>query len=363
MARVTIVGGGYGGITIARALDDVAEVALIEQKDTFVNHAAALRATVDRGWAEKIFIPYDHLLSRGRVVHGTALAVKGTTVTVSGVGPIEADYLVLATGTAYPFPAKHLESSSVIAKARIKRAHANLEHSSRVLIVGGGAVGVELAGEITSTFSQIDVTILEAGDDILARGDVKPELREAIRFQLEERGVHILTGDELAYLPPVDVGVLSPFHVSTKGGQRLDADMWFRTYGSAAATGYLGTDYDEIRHYDGTIRVDEQLRVLDHPGVWAIGDITDVRESKRADAARAHAAVVADNIRSLIAGEEPTATYTPGKEWMVLPLGPDGGASQLLRDGVRVVVGPEETSRIKGEDLFLGAISSALGVE
>ena len=40
-----------------------------------------------------------------------------------------------------------------------------------------------------------------------------------------------------------------------------------------------------------------------------------------------------------------------------------GGASQILRDGVRVVVGPEETSKIKGEDLFLGFIRQELGVE
>ena len=65
--------------------------------------------------------------------------MRGTTVEVSGHGQIEADYLVLATGTAYPFPAKHMESSSVIAKARIERVHSNLEHSSRVLIVGAGA--------------------------------------------------------------------------------------------------------------------------------------------------------------------------------------------------------------------------------
>ena len=45
MTRVTIIGGGYGGIAVAKALDDACEVALVEQKDTFVNHAAALRAT------------------------------------------------------------------------------------------------------------------------------------------------------------------------------------------------------------------------------------------------------------------------------------------------------------------------------
>jgi len=79
MVRVTIVGGGYGGITAAKALDECAEVTLIEQKDTFVNHAAALRATVDPDWAQKIFLPYDHLLKNGRVVHATAMSVDGTT--------------------------------------------------------------------------------------------------------------------------------------------------------------------------------------------------------------------------------------------------------------------------------------------
>ncbi|MCR2051857.1 FAD-dependent oxidoreductase [Actinomyces bowdenii] len=362
MARVTIVGGGYGGITVAKALDDVAQVTLVEQKDTFVNHAAALRAAVDSQWADKIFIPYDKLLTNGRVVHGTALAVHGTTVEVSGHGPIEADYLVLATGTNYPFPAKHLESSAVIAKARIERMRANLAQSGRLLIVGAGAVGIELAGEITSAFPDIAVTLLENADRIIPEGDYKEEMRQAIGSQLQERGVEIITGDKLAYLPPVDVGVLAPFRVDTKSGRRIEADMWFRAYGSAAATGYLGTDYEEIRHYNGTIRVDDQLRVMDHPGVWAIGDITDVRESKRADAARAHAQVVARNIADLIAGKQPTATYRPGPEMVVLPLGPGGGAAQVMRDGVRVVIGPEETSRIKGEDLFLGFVREELGV-
>ena len=274
MTRVTVIGGGYGGIAIAKALDDVAEVTLVEQKDTFVNHTAALRAAVDREWAERIFLPYDNLLARGRVVHGTALGVRGTTVSVAGMGDIEADHLVLATGTAYPFPAKHLESSSIIAKARIERAHTNLEQAGRVLIAGAGEVGIELAGEITSAFPATEVVMLEAGPDILHNRDYKPELREAIRFQLEQRDVEIITEDQLVALPPVDPGVLSPFRVTTKGGRRLEADMWFRAYGSAAATGFLGENYDEIRHYDGTIRVDDHLRVVDHPGVWAIGDIT-----------------------------------------------------------------------------------------
>lgn len=47
MARVVVVGGGYGGVTVAKGLDPLAEVILVEQKDQFVHHAAALRAAVD----------------------------------------------------------------------------------------------------------------------------------------------------------------------------------------------------------------------------------------------------------------------------------------------------------------------------
>ncbi|SIA34407.1 Uncharacterised protein [Mycobacteroides abscessus subsp. abscessus] len=47
MARVAVIGGGYGGVTVAKGLDPIADVVLIEQKDQFVHHAAALRAAVD----------------------------------------------------------------------------------------------------------------------------------------------------------------------------------------------------------------------------------------------------------------------------------------------------------------------------
>ena len=88
-------------------------------------------------------------------------------MSVTGAGDIGADHLVLATGTAYPFPAKHLESSAALARARIERAHAGLERCGRVLVVGAGDVGVELVGEITSAFPGVGVTLLEACAQIL----------------------------------------------------------------------------------------------------------------------------------------------------------------------------------------------------
>jgi len=41
-----VIGGGYGGVTTAKELDDVADIVLVEPKDAFVHNVAALRALV-----------------------------------------------------------------------------------------------------------------------------------------------------------------------------------------------------------------------------------------------------------------------------------------------------------------------------
>ncbi|MDO4664633.1 MAG: FAD/NAD(P)-binding oxidoreductase [Actinomycetaceae bacterium] len=361
MAKVVVVGGGYGGITVAGGLDDFADVVLIEQKDRFVHHAAALRAAVDPVWRDAIFMPYSRLLQRGKVVHGTAMRVEGTTVHVTGHEPITGDYLVLATGTTYPYPAKHMVSQAYVAKLRLEQTQNSLADARRVLLVGAGTVGVEFAGELTSAFPHLEITMVDKADTILGTEGYLPQLRESISQQLQERGVHLVLGSPLAYSPPVDVGVLSPFQVSTAAGVNIEADIWFLCHGSRTASGYLNAAYGDVLHPNGRIKVNKYLQVEGTERVFAVGDITDVPESKRADAARAHARVVIANIRNLMTGEPMATSYLPGKEWVILPLGPDSGASQLVdQNGETKIVGPRETAEIKGTDLMVSLIRNQL---
>lgn len=355
--RVVVVGGGYGGVAVAAALQDDAEVTLVEPKDAFVHAVGTLRAAVDPAWQDRVFYGYDTLLRRGRVVRDWARLVSPGVVRLSRAATLEADHVVLATGTGYPFPAKFLEDDTAVARARLHRMREGLRQCQRVLLVGAGPVGVELAGELTSAFPHLAVTLVEQEDDVLPAGDYLPELRAAVREELAARGVDLVLGAPLGYLPPFDVGTYAPFTVETTAGVTVSAQMWFRCYGSRPTTGYLDDALASLRHHDGTLPVTEHLAVRGAPGVWAVGDITDVRESKRATAARDHAAVVATNIRDAIAGRALSATYRPAPERIVLPLGPDGGASQVDQDGRRVVLGPEETSRIKGADLFSGSMA------
>ncbi len=364
MARIVVVGGGYGGVTVAKGLDPLADVVLIEQKDQFVHHAAALRAAVDEVWENAIFMPYSNLLARGEVVHGTVARVSGTRVEMFGHDPIDADYVVLATGSTYPFPAKYSSSRAAVAKARIEQLHQDLADAQSVMLVGGGTVGIEMSGELANAFPGIQITIVEKGPDILSTPGYSDGLRAELRAQLDDLGVRVVTGSELAYLPPQNVGELGRFSVATKAGDQIDADIWFQCFGSRANTGYLdGTEYQPLLHPDGTVRVEPTLQVQGHPHVYAIGDITDVRESKRADAARQQARVVITNVERQLEGESPDVTYQPTKEWVILPLGPSAGASQLVdADGRTRIVGPEQTAEIKGTDLMVSVIRSQLNL-
>src|SRR5580658_9537619 len=128
---VVVVGGGYGGTTVAKALDESADVVLVEPKDAFMHNVAALRALVDPSWLPRIFFPYAGLLSHGRVVRDRARLVEpGRVVTASGQ-EIKADYIVLATGSSYPFPAKTDLVDTEHASAQVRATHDALAQADR----------------------------------------------------------------------------------------------------------------------------------------------------------------------------------------------------------------------------------------
>src|SRR5712671_4534810 len=199
-ASVVVVGGGYGGIRAAKALDDVADVTLVDPTEAFVHNVAAWRALVDPEWLDRIFFPYEHLLAHGRFVLDRAVAVDGRRVTLASGDVLEPDYLVLATGSSYPFPAKVEEVDIASARSRVRAAHEALLAADRALIVGAGPAGLELAGEIKAFFPEKDVTIADISDEILV-GPYDQALRDELRRQLDALGVELRLGTALAELP------------------------------------------------------------------------------------------------------------------------------------------------------------------
>ncbi|XVQ06528.1 NAD(P)/FAD-dependent oxidoreductase [Spirillospora sp. CA-255316] len=357
---VAVIGGGYGGAAVAKALESEADVVLIDPRDAFVNAAASLRALTRPDWAGNMFFPFETLLTRGRVIRGRAISVDPSGVTLASGEYVAADYVVLATGSSYAYPAKPGSDSISEALDDLRRTHKELCQADRVLILGAGPVGLELAGEIKEVWPDKHVTIADPSEELLP--GFTPQVVEDLRGQLDALGVEVHLGTGLAALPSTEPGQAEAFTVTTTGGGEITADIWFRAHGVHVNSGYLADGKITTLTPQGQVPVTEFLNVKGHDHVYAVGDITDVAEAKMAGYAMQHAEVVAENITAQLNGEQPTATYQPLPFPMILlPLGPNGGVGQLPSSEGPFVAPAAMVSEYKGADLFTGRFIEQFG--
>ncbi|MEV4129927.1 FAD-dependent oxidoreductase [Nocardia sp. NPDC049707] len=357
---VVVVGGGYGGAAVAKALEAEAEVILIDPRDGFVNAAGSLRAMAQPEWAGNMFFPYDTMFTRTTVVRDRVIAADPAGVTVASGHRIAADYLVLATGSTYAYPAKPVSDSIDAARDDLHRTHKELLAADRVLILGAGPVGLELAGEIAETWPGKEVTIVDPNEQLLP--GFRDELREDLSKQLAESGITLRLGTRLHVLPSTEAGKTETFTVTPTVGDPITADIWFRAHGVRINSDYLTDGRIATPTPAGQVPVAETLQVRGHDHVYAIGDITDVPEAKMAGYAMQHAEVVARNITAQLRSEQPSATYQPLPFPMILlPLGSRGGVGQLPSADGPSVVDSATVSQYKGADLFTSRFTEQFG--
>jgi NADH dehydrogenase FAD-containing subunit len=348
---VAVVGGGYGGSLVARALDPVADVVLIDPREAFVNAAGSLRALTRPDFAPGIFFPFDTLLARGRVVRDRAVSVDPAGVTLASGGRVEADHLVLATGSGYPFPGKPSATTVAGALDDLAAAHRELAGARRVLILGSGPVGLELAGEIKEVWPHKDVTVVGTAGSLLP--GFLPEVRAELHRQLDELGIDVRLGTGLTAPPPTEAGRAGRFTVTTVAGDEIGADIWFRAHGVRIAGDYLADGRLTPLTARGTVPVTERLTVRGHDHVYALGDLADLPDPKMASYAQVHAEVVAGNLRARLTGEPAGTVYTPTPHRRILlPLGPRRGVGQLPAPEGAAPATIETVVQRKGADLF-----------
>jgi len=351
MKRVIVVGGGYAGTALSRALDKVADVQLIEARDRFVHNVAAIRSVVDPSLLDRIMIPYDRLLQRGRVRQGTVTGVSERGVTLADGERIEGDIVVVATGSRYASPFKPQGDSTQAFADELRLAHAQLESMNTVAIVGGGAVGVELAGEISTAYPGKAVTLV-SGTPALMHG-YSGKLSESLAAQLRSRGVSLRLNTRVDPLVSHD----RPFVGSW--GKDMDGaamQLVIPAMGAKPMTTVLMQVPGVSQDGQGRVVLDAWLRPLNTRNIFALGDVAATGDPMTIVAITRQVPWLAKTIGALLAGRA-LATLPPYKPWpmrgILVPLGPHGGASvlPLLRNGVNV--GKWATARIKGRELFV----------
>lgn len=134
----------------------------------------------------------------------------------------------------------------------------------RVVILGGGVIGVEFAS-IYRSFGA-EVTVIEASDNLIPNEDVA--LSQALQRAYRKRGITVRTGVSVSSAEVLDDEVT----VTLSDDSDLSCDLLLVAVGRAPVTEDLGFEEVGVQLDRGFVRTDERLRTgVD--GVFAVGDI------------------------------------------------------------------------------------------
>ena len=359
--QIVIAGAGYAGLHVALRLTaklrhhPAVELTLVDQHDYHQVITELPRVAGGTRAADAVRIPLQDMLA-GRVrfveteINGFDLA--GLRL-LTEAGPIGWGRLVLALGSrpndfAIPGLAQRalsLYSASdaervwaAISKALDAAAAATGPEQQRrlatVVVGGGGATGVELAGELAEVLPKVAsshglapgrpaVQLVEAGPTILA-GSSPQLIGKATRI-LADLGVRVCTNAAIA------AATEEGFRL--KDGQLVEGAVFVWAGGVKAPE--LVANSGLPTGHNGRVKVDQYLRVLDHPEVYVAGDLASVTEPRTGHALPSLAQValeegetVARNLDAELAGL-PLEAFTFHDKGFVVSVGTRRGVADV----------------------------------
>lgn len=146
----------------------------------------------------KAFIPYTGLFSsvskdpsRHTVIQARALSVQAHHLQLdrewNGSAQIPFEYLVVATGTRLAQPAGMKHDDKLSSVSYLQRHQADVKRAKSILIVGGGAVGVQMATDLKEFYPDKEITVVQSRPKLMPQFHEK--LHEIVKGRFDELGV------------------------------------------------------------------------------------------------------------------------------------------------------------------------------
>ncbi|GJF00070.1 FAD/NAD(P)-binding domain-containing protein [Phanerochaete sordida] len=330
------------------------------------------RYTVIPGHEHKAFIPYNRIFhkmdqagsliapksNRHLVVHATVKDIQAHSLTLSRAVPevgiaepkLAFDYLVYALGSHPPEPidlwgpinlgAAPYNGTKPGGMDWIQRAQKRIEDAPSILVVGGGALGIQYATDIADAYPDKPVALLHSREQLLPKFDQR--MHDKILARMKELGVNLVLGErlDLSSVPPSALTTTKEHVLRTLSGREIPAGLVLLCTGQRPNTELLRGVAPESIIADGPkkgqVLVSRAMQLAErstkeccpdgvhalHPHMFVIGDAADAfGASKLGYFAYSQGFVAANNILKLIQRQEGHPTDETLESYEPLPPG------------------------------------------
>lgn len=296
--HVIVVGGGFGGLTLAQSLERApVDVTLVDRSNHHLFQPLLYQVAMAGLSPADIAVPIRSVLKRqanARVLLGevTKVDLACRTIYLDDDARLDYDFLVIAVGAKtnyfghddwarFAHGLKTLDDAVEI-RRRVLLAFEAAEREPdaqarrRLLtfvVIGGGPTGVEVAGSLielgrfvlADDFRRIRnerprVVLVEA-DNRLLPGGFRPDLAESAKRQLEDLGVEVRLSTRVVNIDG---------HGADLGGERIESTtvLWTAGVRAKRLNETLGVELDRA----GRVVVRQDCSVPGHPDAFVIGD-------------------------------------------------------------------------------------------
>jgi NADH dehydrogenase FAD-containing subunit len=233
--NVVIIGASFAGCqaakSLATSLPTGYRVILVEKSSHFQFTWVFPRFSVISGHEHKAFIPYNHLLDGAplgsyKMVQGTVDSISKTAVSLESGHSLEYEYLIIATGSQAGVPSRLNVNRKEDGIEVLKNSQNAIANAGKLVVVGGGPAGVELALDAKCAHPSQEVTLVHSRSALLQNFGQK--LHVTALAALQKAGIRVILGER--------VKAESKTEITLESGERLPSDLvvcWSTIYGSS----------------------------------------------------------------------------------------------------------------------------------
>ena len=289
--KVVILGGGFGGLAAARALDKSAEVTVVDRHN-FQTFLPLLYQVSTAGLAaDHVAYPIRGALRKTDIKFrmGSPISIdhKNKEIKLDSSEVLKFDHLIVALGSVsadfgipgvneYALGMKTVHEALTI-RAEIMRRFEDLcrfedETKLSIAVIGGGPTGVEMAGAIAELIrgplksdqanaaAHIQVSLIEAGPRLLP--PFAPSLSERTKKDLEKLGVKVMLNTA--------VKAIEHRKIILKDDSVLNSEITIWAAGVKGADAMVELNLPTVGN---RVAVEPTMQVKNYPYIWALGDI------------------------------------------------------------------------------------------